>query len=54
MNDIATFFESIELNQERFVSLLGSLIGETRFLQNNPAQGLIPQEVLRYAKYLLL
>ena len=32
-----------ELNRESFVSLLGKLIGESKFLQNNPPE-LIPQE----------
>ena len=44
--------ESIELNEARFLSLLEKLIGETKFLQNSPAQGLIPQEDLA-AKHVL-
>ena len=38
----------IELNSERFVQLLGKLIGETKYLQNNPPK-FIPQED-RYVK----
>lgn len=37
---------NIELNEPRFLALLEKLIGESKFLQNNPAQGLIPQEDL--------
>lgn len=32
----------IELNEERFLELLSNLIGESRHLQNNPAQGITP------------
>ncbi len=32
------------MNEPRFLDLLTKLIGESKFLQNNPAQGLIPQE----------
>ncbi len=35
---------SISLNDERFISLLTKLVGESERLQNNPAQGLIPRE----------
>lgn len=34
----------ITLNQARFLALLTKLVGESGFLQNNPAQGLIPRE----------
>lgn len=34
------------MNEDRFLTLLAKLIGETEKLQNNPAQGLIPQEDL--------
>lgn len=39
-------FSSIELNEPRFLSLLTKLIGESKFLQNSPAQGLVPKEDL--------
>ena len=35
---------SVELNEPRFLKLLENLIGESKFLQNSPAQGLIHQE----------
>ena len=38
------FLSAIEMNESRFLSLLEKLIGESKYLQNNPAQGLIPQE----------
>eukprot|EP00605_Chrysophyceae_sp_TOSAG23-4_P000552 GSChrysophyteH1.ASY1.ANO1.622.1 assembled CDS len=38
--------ESLSMNEERYVGLLTRLIGESKFLQNSPAQGLIPQEDL--------
>jgi len=34
----------LEVNEERFLKLLEKLIGETQHLQNNPSQGLIPEE----------
>jgi acetylornithine deacetylase len=34
------------MNEPRFMDLLGKLIGESKFLQNNPAQGLVPKEDL--------
>jgi len=37
---------SIEMNEERFLGLLGKLVGESKFLQNSPAQGFTPQENL--------
>jgi acetylornithine deacetylase len=37
---------SFEFNEPRYLGLLKNLIGETKFLQNSPAQGLIPQEDL--------
>ncbi len=40
------FLSALELNEPRFLSLLTKLIGESKYLQNNPAQGLIPQEKL--------
>ncbi len=33
-----------ELNESRYLGLLKNLIGETKWLQNSPAQGLIPEE----------
>lgn len=36
---MSTFLEGIEMNEERFISLLRNLVGESRHLQNNPAQG---------------
>lgn len=38
--------EGFRMNQERYIGLLSNLIGESKHLQNNPAQGLIPQEDL--------
>lgn len=38
------FFTSMELNEPRFLDLLGKMVGEAEQLQNNPAQGLIPRE----------
>jgi len=38
------FLSSLEMNTPRFLNLLEKLIGETVHLQNNPAQGLNPQE----------
>jgi len=34
----------LELNQERFLALLGKLVGESKQLQNSPSQGLVPRE----------
>jgi acetylornithine deacetylase len=44
--------EAFTLNEERYVGLLRKLIGEAKFLQNNPAQGLIPKEDLAAAHVL--
>ena len=38
--------EPIEMNEPRFLILLEKLIGESKNVQNNPAQGLIPKEDL--------
>jgi acetylornithine deacetylase len=38
------FLSTIEMNEPRFLALLTKLIGESKYLQNNPAQGLIPEE----------
>ena len=37
---------NVELNVPRFLALLEKLIGESKFLQNSPPQGLIPKEDL--------
>ena len=34
------------MDEDRYINLLGNLIGEAKHLQNNPAQGLIPKEDL--------
>eukprot|EP01041_Mallomonas_annulata_P000871 gene871-1695_t len=44
--DAVSFLNSIEMNEPRFLSLLGQLIGETKNLQNSPSQGFHPQEDL--------
>jgi hypothetical protein len=36
----------LKMNEARFISLLSKLVGESRYLQNNPSQGLIPKEEL--------
>lgn len=43
---------NLELNSDRYVSLLEKLIGESEFLQNNPPQ-FIPQEDRYWAVVLL-
>ena len=35
-----------ELNESRFLKLLDELISESKYLQNNPSQGLTPREDL--------
>lgn len=40
------------MNEPRFMGLLEKLIGESKRLQNNPAQGLVPQEDLACAHIL--
>lgn len=35
---VGSFLKSIELNEDRYVGLLGKLMGEVEHLQNNPAQ----------------
>jgi len=35
---------ALELNPERFLALLTKLISESKYVQNNPAQGLVPEE----------
>ena len=37
-------FDKYEMNESRYLGLLKNLIGETKFLQNSPAQGLVPEE----------
>jgi acetylornithine deacetylase len=39
-------FTTLEMNESRFLNLLEKLIGESKFLQNSPPQGLIPKEDL--------
>jgi acetylornithine deacetylase len=39
-----TSFSEITMNEERFLGLLDKLIGESKFLQNSPAQGFHPEE----------
>lgn len=41
---MSEIFDKVELNEARYVGLLKNLIGETKWLQNSPAQGLIPEE----------
>lgn len=43
---MASFLSSVEMNESRFLDLLGKLIGVADRLQNSPAQGLNPQEDL--------
>ena len=38
--------DNICMNEARFLDLLTKLIGESKYLQNNPAQGLVPKEDL--------
>ena len=49
------FQRSIQLNEERFISIMRDIIGEVEFLQNNPTQNLIPQEQRGFIEsYMLL
>ena len=41
---MSEIFDKVELNEARYVGLLKNLIGETKWLQNSPAQGLVPEE----------
>ena len=41
-----SFLQNLEMNEERYLTLLSKLIGEAENLQNNPQQGLVPQEKL--------
>jgi acetylornithine deacetylase len=41
---MADFVINAEMNEPRFLELLEKLVGESKFLQNSPSQGLIPQE----------
>ena len=43
---MSEILQSVSLNEARFTSLLEKLIGVSEFLQNSPAQGLIPKENL--------
>jgi hypothetical protein len=40
---MASDFSKLELDEGQFLSLLGKLIGESKFLQNNPPE-LVPIE----------
>lgn len=42
--NVTEFLTSVSLNESRFLSLLEKLIGESKYLQNSPAQNLIPIE----------
>jgi acetylornithine deacetylase len=44
MSSAVEFLSGVVLNEERFMSLLEKLIGESEFLQNIPPQGLRPCE----------
>lgn len=41
---MSSFFDSVQMNEPRFLQLLEKLIGEAKYLQNSPPQGLIPRE----------
>lgn len=43
---VENFLSSIEMNESRFLTLLTNLVGESKFLQNSPNQGLTPREDL--------
>lgn len=40
----SSLLEALDFDAERYVALLGRLMGESEKLQNNPAQGLYPRE----------
>ena len=42
--------DKLELNEPRYLGLLKNLIGESKYLQNSPSQGLVPEET-RAAKH---
>ena len=44
MTSAAETLMSLSLNEARYLALLDKLISVASHLQNNPAQGLIPQE----------
>lgn len=46
MASFTDVFDNLTLNEDRFVGLITNLISVSKQLQNNPAQGLIPQEDL--------
>jgi hypothetical protein len=46
MASFTDVFENLTLNEDRFVSLITDLISVSKQLQNNPAQGLVPNEDL--------
>lgn len=37
-------FEGLGLDEDKYVELMTKLIGESKFVQNNPRQGLVPEE----------
>ena len=39
-----SLLESQRLDEDRFISTLTNFISESEFVQNNPTQGLVPQE----------
>ena len=43
---MTSILEKMELDEARYMDLLKNLIGESKYLQNSPSQGLIPQEDL--------
>ena len=44
MSSAAETLMSLSLNETRYLALLEKLISVASHLQNNPAQGLVPQE----------
>eukprot|EP00286_Rhodomonas_abbreviata_P029303 CAMPEP_0181299684 /NCGR_PEP_ID=MMETSP1101-20121128/6481_1 /TAXON_ID=46948 /ORGANISM="Rhodomonas abbreviata, Strain Caron Lab Isolate" /LENGTH=445 /DNA_ID=CAMNT_0023404857 /DNA_START=48 /DNA_END=1385 /DNA_ORIENTATION=+ len=43
---MSAFTKPLEMNEPRFLTLLGNLMSESKYLQNSPSQGLVPQEDL--------
>jgi hypothetical protein len=46
MANFTDVFDNLTLNEDRFVGLITNMVNVAKNLQNNPAQGLIPQEDL--------
>ena len=44
--------KGLSLDKDEYVALLGKLVGESRHVQNNPRQGLIPEEA-KVARHVL-